>query len=374
MANDHRRTAPLLGALAITTATLGTAPAQAATEPTEMLERGRRDAPAPPWPSGDERGMANAIGAQTWARCGWHLSQPGAREFEISHLRTSTMPKSPFSPPYAQKFQPTASLPGTRHAFNSEHYEAGAEPASQATQIDALGHFGALPRAWDGKGDPPVDEARYYGGFTQKDVKPAPDSPLRRLGVERIPPLVTSAVLLDARAAVGGGEAMKAGELVSAKDLEAMLERQGLAARGVLPGDIVLVYTGWSDHWKDPAGDTPYYTAAPGLGLDAAKWLAERRIAAVGLDVPFIDPAPTGMLAGKAAPAPGTPEGLPFAVHHHLLIEAGIHHLENANLAEAAQARLWTSCAIVLPLRTQGAAGSPVRPVLIGVPQDRQRR
>ena len=33
--------------------------------------------------------------------------------------------------------------------------------------------------------------------------------------------------------------------------------------------------------------------------------------------------------------------------------------------------KVWLSCTIILPLRTQGASGSPVRPVAIGAPAQR---
>jgi len=33
-----------------------------------------------------------------------------------------------------------------------------------------------------------------------------------------------------------------------------------------------------------------------------------------------------------AAPAAGSPAGLPLAVHHHMLTQMGIHHLENVRL------------------------------------------
>ena len=68
------------------------------------------------------------------------------------------------------------------------------------------------------------------------------------------------------------------------------------------------------------------------------------------------------MLAGKARPRRGTPPGLPFAVHHHMLAQAGIHLIENAKLDEMAADRVWTSCTLMLPLREKGAAGSALRP------------
>jgi kynurenine formamidase len=337
-------------------------------EPDSILAQSRRQTPAPPWPAGDERGMANAIGPTTFARCAWHLTQKKAKAYELSFVRSNTMPLSPFSGPYVQKPKPTASLPGTAHVFNLEQYEAGAEPGQQATQIDALGHFGALKQPWDGKPPIPVEGAQYYGGFSQKDVKPTPESGLMKLGMEKAPPLITTAVLLDAKSHVGKGQPMKAGEVVTAKDIEAMLKAQGLAKRGILPGDIVYVHTGWGDHWKDPDTEKFYYTKGPGLSYDAAKYLGGRRIVAIGLDTPFVDPVPEGMLQGKAGPAPGTPPNLPFALHHHMLTQMGIHHIENAKLDELARDKVWTSCTMVLPMLEKGSAGSPIRPVSIGVP------
>jgi kynurenine formamidase len=242
----------------------------------------------------------------------------------------------------------------------------GAEPNQQGTQIDALGHFAVLKQPW-APGTPfSADSATYYGGFTQQDVKPTPDSPLLKLGMDKIPAIITSAVLLDAKAYKK--KSMEAGELVTAADLDAMLKAQGLAQRGILPGDVVYVRTGWGDHWRDPDSEKFYYTKAPGLSFDAAQLLAQKRIVAISLDTPFIDTVAEGMLTGKAGPAPGTPPGLPFAVHHHMLSQAGIHLLENAKLDELAADRVWTSCTMVLPLREKGAAGSAVRPVAVGAP------
>ena len=329
-------------------------------------------APAPPWPPGDERGMANTLGEATTLRCGWHLSQHGARTYEASFVRSNAMPKSPFANPSLSKPKPTAGVPFSAHAFNSEAFDAGAEPQQQGTQIDALGHFASIKGPWDPKNPFSADDATYYGGFKQQDVKPTPDSPLLKLGIEKIPPLVTTAVLLDARAYVGKGKAMADGQLVTAADIEAMLKAQGLARRGLLPGDMLWIYTGWSENWKDPAdANSPYYAMAPGLSVDAAKMLAARRIVAIGLDVPFIDAVPNGMLQGKAPPAAGTDPGLPFSVHHYMLSVYGIHHLENLNLAAMAADKVWTSCAMVLPSRDKGAAGAVVRPVAIGVPNQR---
>ena len=239
---------------------------------------------------------------------------------------------------------------------------------SHGDAIDALGHFASIASPWDPKNPFSADDASYYGGYKQRDVKPSADSPLLKLGIEKIPPLVTTAVLLDARSLVGKGRPMGDGELVTASHIDAMLKAQGLATRGILPGDMVWIYTGWSENWKEGDAASPYYAMAPGLAVDAAKWLAARRVVAVGLDAPFIDAVPNGMLQGKAQPAAGTEPGLPFSIHHYLLSVFGIHHLENLNLAAMAGDRVWTSCAMVLPSRDKGAAGAVVRPVAVGLP------
>ena len=310
--------------------------------------------------------MGNTQGAGTWARCAWHLAQPGAKVYEVSHERSNSMPKSPFSGPHTVKPKPVSGIPVTAHAFNGEVLNEGAEPNQQGTQIDALGHFAVLNKPWDGKPPFPADEAVYYGGMSGKDVKPSAESPLLKLGVEQIPPIVTSAVLLDAKAYVGKGQSLKAGMVVTEAQVKEMLKVQGLGKRGIQPGDVVYIYTGWSDQWQDPDTDKSYYASGPGLGYDAARYLGRMRAVAIGLDVPFIDPVPVGMLEGKAAPALGTPPGLPFAVHHHMLTQAGIHHLENVRLAEMVKDKVWTSCTMVLPLLERGSAGSPIRPVAIG--------
>ena len=279
------------------------------------------------------------------------------------------MPLSPFAGPLELTYRPTNANPGTIQIFNVETLNENAVPGHQGTQIDALGHFGYLPEPWDGAAPQAMDAGRYYGGFTQRDVKPTPGSPLLKLGMEKVPPIITSAILLDAKAHVGNGARMNAGEVITAQHIEAMLAAQGLDERGIQPGDVVYIYTGWSERYQDPDTDKVYYSMAPGLGLDAAIYLGDKRIVAIGLDTPFVDPVPDGMLSGKAPPPPGTPPGMAFPIHHHMLTQAGVYLLENIKLDELARDGVSTSCTIILPLREKGASGSPIRPVAIGAPR-----
>ena len=323
--------------------------------------------PSGPWPAGDERGMANTIGTGTWARCAYHLGDANAQSYEVSHERSNTMPMSPFGRPLGYEFTPTITLPGTRHAFNGEQV-LGGEPGAQGTQMDAIGHFAYRDEVWDGKSENAAAGAHYYGGYSQDDVKPTADSPLLRLGIENAPPIITTAVLLDAKAYLGGGKAMEPGQVITAADIEGMIEAQGLGWRGILPGDVLYIYTGWGDGWMDPDEDKTYYTMGPGLARDAADYIAEKSVVLVALDNPFTDPVAAGQLQGQAMPPNGMDDGLPFAIHHQNLAVSGIHQIQNANLTALAADKVWTSCTIVLPLRSRGHSGSPVRPVAIGAP------
>ena len=322
--------------------------------------------PLPPWRAGDECGMANTIGPGTWLRCSTYLAAPNAKCYELSHELSNTMPSTQFSKQL--KFQPRATrgMRNAMHASNME--ELSGEPGGQGTHIDALGHFGAVSKIWDGEGAFPVDDVVYYGGFRQSEVKPTPESMLLRLGIDKVPPIITTAVLLDAKSFLGGGKPLKPGKTISADDIEAMLSAQKLQDRGILPGDVLYIYTGWGENWQDPDLDKIYYTKGPGLGYDAAKYLERKAVVLVALDNPFTDAVNEGQLKGEAPPANGYPKGLPFAIHHQCLTQAGIHQIQNANLSEIARDKVWTSCTIILPLRVRGGAGSLVRPVAIGVP------
>jgi len=70
--------------------------------------------------------------------------------------------------------------------------------------------------------------------------------------------------------------------------------------------------------------------------------------------------------AGQGAAA--ARRALPFAIHHTNLTQSGIYQIQNAILGALAKDKVWLSCTIILPLRAQGDAGSPVRPVAISAP------
>src|SRR5262249_37812958 len=121
----------------------------------------------PPWPEGDERGMANTLGPATWWRAAQHLMAPGAKCYELSHPITGTMPSSPFSRTIELAPRPTRGMRNSVHASNMETLTG--DQGAQGTHMDALGHFGAVAVPWDGSGEFPVERVLYYGGFRQSD-------------------------------------------------------------------------------------------------------------------------------------------------------------------------------------------------------------
>ena len=52
-------------------------------------------------------------------------------------------------------------------------------------------------------------------------------------------------------------------------------------------------------------------------------------------------------------PPQGMDQGLPFVIHHQNLTQSGIHNIQNAKLDELAADKVWTSCTIILPLRSR---------------------
>jgi len=164
---------------------------------------------------------------------------------------------------------------------------------------------------------------------------------------------VARAVLLDvARLAgevpVGAPSVLPAGHTVTAAELEACSEHQGVRIR---PGDAVLIRTGWLEALNSDRG-MPSYPQA-GIGLDAAAWLQSKDAAVVGADNSAIEVLPFD--GGGHLP-----------VHVELLVHSGVGLLEHAWLADLAADACYESLLVVGALPVVGATGSPVNPIAIG--------
>jgi kynurenine formamidase len=198
-----------------------------------------------------------------------------------------------------------------------------------STHLDALVHI--------------QSEGRIFGGEREDEVRT--DRGFRRHGAETIPPILTRGLVLDI-AGARGVEALEDGHEISVSEVEAALEGAGTAVR---EGDAVLVRTGKiRDFWTKPRD---FHRAAPGVGTEAAIWLFERGMALLGTDTSGTEPAP---ISDRSR-----------TLHVAMLVERGVHLVENLNLDLVCGKGLSEGLFVCLPLRFTGATGSWVRPVLV---------
>jgi kynurenine formamidase len=216
---------------------------------------------------------------------------------------------------------------GRRSSSSAESIAMGTHVG---THLDGLGHFSCNGVLFGGK---PAEQS-YTGGLTS-------------YGMETVAPIVRRGVLLDI-AALEGVASLTKDFPVRTEHLEGACKRQNVEVR---EGDVVLLRTGWMQHWPDTSA---YLLAgasvptSPGPEIEAARWLSERRIFATGSDTITYEKVPSRM-----------------PVHVHLLVESGIHIIEVLDLEELARDGVWEFSFIALPLKIRGATGSPIRPVAI---------
>ncbi len=170
---------------------------------------------------------------------------------------------------------------------------------------------------------------------------------LKKLGVENVGPIFTRGVLLDV-ARAKGERSLPRGYVITPRDLEAALAAAGATIRA---GDVVLIRTGHGQWWM--TDNAKYADGEPGIGLDAARWLTERKVALVGADNWAVEAVP-----------PADPDR-PFEAHQWLLVRHGVYLLENLDLEPLANDRVGEFAFVFAPLRLKGATGSPGNPIAV---------
>jgi kynurenine formamidase len=135
---------------------------------------------------------------------------------------------------------------------------------------------------------------------------------------------------------------------ITAEDLEGCARA---ASADVRSGDVLLVRTGYATCWNDPAT----YLNAAGVSKSANLWAAERGVVAVGAD----------NMAWDAMTERDPDTNMTLFGHVHLLVTHGIHILENLNLEALAAEGHREFAFIGIPLKLQGATGSPIRPLAL---------
>ncbi|MDW8100526.1 MAG: cyclase family protein [Anaerolineae bacterium] len=108
----------------------------------------------------------------------------------------------------------------------------------------------------------------------------------------------------------------------------------------IMPGRRLIFRTGWDKQFPQPH----YFSDQPYLGAETCRWLVEKGVITVALDMPTIYPAD-------------------YITVHHLLLRPEILVIEGLARLDQLQSEEVILCA--LPLRIRGRDGSPCRAVAI---------
>ena len=189
------------------------------------------------------------------------------------------------------------------------------------------------------------EDGHHYNGVPAGAMRAL--SGATKLGIEKVQGFAARAVLLDLPRYFGESGWVEPGRKLTGADLEGAAAAQGVEVRA---GDVVLVRTGYLQMWFERQPDVGF--EQPGLGLDAAAWLAARDVVAVGSDNAAVEVIPF--------------DGNDFlAVHKALLVRRGIYLLEFLDLSQPARDEAWEGLITVAPLKVTGATGSPVNPIFV---------
>ena len=197
-------------------------------------------------------------------------------------------------------------------------------------QLDGLGHMG--------------EAGEYYNCNRAADFVDI--SGLKKLGTDKMPPLVGRGILLD-MARHFGVAVMAAGQGISAADIKAAALAQNVQIR---QGDVVLFHTGWTDGMLESKPQA-WVAGEPGLTNEAAAYLASLNPMAVGADTWGLEAIPP--IAGDR----------PFYGHAELLKKNGIYILETMNTGRLAREQVHEFMFVLGQARIKGTVQMIINPV-----------
>ena len=285
------------------------------------------------WGDGDERGAINRITSEKVLEA-IALIQKG-QVYELGRVYEPGMPLFPgrhysLTIPGA----PTGGPAGKNQLVYHDEMVSG-QIGQIGTQFDGLGHIGTRV---DG-------EDIFYNGFKRSEFGTAQG--LEKLGVENVGVFVTRGVLIDV-AAYKDTDRLPVGSVITAQDLQGALRAQSVELR---QGDVVLIHTGHGQLWM--VDNEQYNLGEPGIGMDAARWLADQKIVMTAADSWAVEVIPS------------EDPDLAFPVHQELIGKRGIYNLENLDLSELAADEVYEFAFMFAPVKFKGATGSPGNPIAI---------
>ena len=279
------------------------------------------------WGADDQRGAANRVTPAKVLEARDLITRGAV--YQLGRTYESGMPlfgTRHFSLRIPQTYGPMGT---NRTTYHDEIVSA--EIGQVGTQFDGLGHLGV--------GDV------FYNGNDRADFSRGDG--LTKLGIENVGALTTRGVLVDVAAFKGVPMLGDRYEITRA-DVTGALERQRTEIHS---GDVVLVHTGWGSLWLND--NARFNASAPGIGLDAARYLVEREVVLVGSDT----------WATEVVPNPDP--SLQFPVHQVLIPRNGIYIFENLATEDLARDRVYEFAFFFAPLKLKGGTGSPGNPLAI---------
>lgn len=197
------------------------------------------------------------------------------------------------------------------------------------SQINGLAHYGK-------------DNVHYNGNKVSDFLT---ISGVTKLGLENVPPMVARGVLLDMRPYYES-DIIKEGTAFNRKEIDAVAAKQGVSIR---KGDVVLFCTGWARLMG--VDNARYLAGGPGIGVEGARYLAEKGVVAMGADnwsfetVPHEDP--------KKA----------FPINQMMATEYGVHVLENILCEDLAKDKAYEFMFVLGHPKYMGSTQVQINPV-----------
>ncbi len=201
------------------------------------------------------------------------------------------------------------------------------------SQIDGLGHIGGT-------------DAIFYNCHDGKEFSET--TGLTKLGIEKIPPIVTRGVLVD-MARFFKKDFLEAGETFDVDDVIEALELQDVT---IEEGDVVIFHTGWTEakYFSDPE---LWGSGTPGPTGEVSSFLASKNVVAAGADTWSYDVVPPIDL------------NEPYPGHQILLKENGIYILEAMSTGELAKDNVYEFLFVLGQAKVRGAVQMIINPIAI---------
>ncbi|MCR9258760.1 MAG: cyclase family protein [Pseudomonadaceae bacterium] len=282
------------------------------------------------WGPDDEIGNINLINAATVLQAAQLIKtgQTYSLGITIDSQTPAFAPRS-LSLQVVQPGQQEGARPNMGATYNDDIFQGWFGIGSQ---LDGLGHLGY--------------EGMYYNCNDARDF--ADISGLKKLGTDKVPPMVARGIVLD-MAGHFGKPHLAAGQYWTVEDVKAVEEKQGTPVR---EGDVVLFHTGWTDH-KMQSDPQAWVSGEPGQSEEVAHYLAGKNVVAVGADTWGLDVVPP-QHADR-----------PFQGHVILLKENGIYVLETMNTGPLVRDKAFEFLFVLGQAKVRGSVQMFINPIAI---------